>query len=43
LANKFGGGGHKFASGATTALPLAEAIPLVVEEAKKLFTPLNKE
>ncbi len=43
LANKFGGGGHKFASGATLMLPLTKAIPAVVEEAKKLFAPRSNE
>ncbi len=43
LANKFGGGGHKFASGATVMLPLAAAISAVVEEAKKLFAPPGNE
>jgi phosphoesterase RecJ-like protein len=37
LANKFGGGGHKFASGATLAMPLNEAIAIIVQEAKNLL------
>ncbi len=41
LANKFDGGGHKFASGAIIAKPLAEAIPIVVEEAKTLLKSNN--
>lgn len=36
LAKKFGGGGHKFASGATTTMTLQEALAKVVEEAKNL-------
>ncbi|NOY59505.1 MAG: bifunctional oligoribonuclease/PAP phosphatase NrnA [Calditrichaeota bacterium] len=36
LANKFGGGGHKFASGAATTMDLQEALHTVLEEAKNL-------
>ncbi len=38
MAALFGGGGHKFASGATLAMGLNQAVEVVVEEAKKLFT-----
>lgn len=38
LANKFGGGGHKYASGALMDLALPQAIKVVLEEAKKIFT-----
>ncbi|HNW59033.1 MAG TPA: DHH family phosphoesterase [bacterium] len=37
LAALFGGGGHKFASGATLTMSLNQAVEVVVEEAKKLF------
>ncbi|HOT96457.1 MAG TPA: bifunctional oligoribonuclease/PAP phosphatase NrnA [bacterium] len=37
MAALFGGGGHKFASGATLAMSLNQAVEVVVEEAKKLF------
>jgi len=37
LANRFGGGGHPFASGALMDGPLAEAIRHVIDETKELF------
>jgi phosphoesterase RecJ-like protein len=37
MASLFGGGGHKFASGATLAMDLNQAVEVVVGEAKKLF------
>ena len=37
LANRFGGGGHAFAAGALMEGPLAEAINIVLNEAKELF------
>jgi phosphoesterase RecJ-like protein len=37
LANRFGGGGHPYASGALTEGSLQEVIPRVVNEAKALF------
>ncbi len=38
MAALFGGGGHKYASGATLAMGLNQAVEAVVEEARKLFT-----
>jgi len=38
MATLFGGGGHKYASGATLAMSLNQAVEAVVEEARKLFT-----
>jgi len=37
MASLFGGGGHKYASGATLATGLQETVEMVVREAKKLF------
>jgi phosphoesterase RecJ-like protein len=37
MAGAFGGGGHKFASGATLQMGLNQAVERVVQEAKKLF------
>ena len=37
MAAFFGGGGHKFASGATLAMDLNQAVEAVVKEAMKLF------
>ena len=37
LAGKFGGGGHKFASGAMLSLGVSEAIKAVVQDAMKLI------
>ncbi|HOC89267.1 MAG TPA: bifunctional oligoribonuclease/PAP phosphatase NrnA [bacterium] len=37
MASLFGGGGHKFASGATLAMGLNQAVEAVVKEAGKLF------
>ena len=37
LAAHFGGGGHKFAAGATLEMGLSQAIEVVVQQAKKLF------
>jgi phosphoesterase RecJ-like protein len=38
LANRFGGGGHPYASGALVKGTLQEVVPQVVEEAKALFS-----
>ena len=38
MAALFGGGGHKFASGATLAMDLDQAVEMVVREARKLFS-----
>jgi phosphoesterase RecJ-like protein len=38
LANRFGGGGHPFASGALVEGTVQEIVPLVVGEAKALFS-----
>ncbi len=38
MASLFGGGGHKYASGATLATGLQETVEMVVREAKKLFS-----
>lgn len=35
IAKKFGGGGHRQASGITVNLPIAKAVPLVLREARK--------
>jgi len=37
LAAAFGGGGHKFASGLTLAMPVEEAVSAVVAKAKELY------
>jgi len=38
LAMKFGGGGHRYAAGATVSMSLTEAIEQILAEAKTLFT-----
>ncbi len=42
LAGRFDGGGHARASGATVALPLAEARPLVLAEAARLAAAVDR-
>lgn len=37
LAAHFGGGGHKFAAGATLEMGLSQAVEVVVQQTKKLF------
>ena len=37
LANRFGGGGHPYASGALVDGPVQEVVPRVVDEAKEFF------
>jgi bifunctional oligoribonuclease and PAP phosphatase NrnA len=37
LANRFGGGGHQYASGALVDGPVQEIVPRVVDEAKEFF------
>lgn len=43
LTGTFGGGGHARAAGATVALPLAQARPLVLAEAERLIRELRRE
>ena len=42
LAGAYGGGGHARASGATIALPLAEAVPPAIAEARRLASEVRR-